>query len=105
MHPLSLSFSCTLFVVNSVPKHKKKQVNGKNQLPAPGEEPLKFGERSNLPLERVLGLVTDAFTGATEREIYVGDMMELFVIKVLRDENGKMKGSEMGVLRKALKRD
>lgn len=80
-------------------------VNGKNQLPPPGEEPLKFGERANLPLERVLGLVTDAFTGATEREIYVGDMMELYVVRVIRDENGKMTGSEMGVLRKALKRD
>lgn len=81
------------------------QVNGKNQLPAPGEQPLKFGERANLPIERVLGLVTDAFTGATEREIYVGDMMELYVIQVKRDSEGKLIGTEMGVLRKALKRD
>lgn len=82
------------------------QVNGKNQLPPPGEQPLGFGERANLPLERVLGLVTDAFTGATEREIYVGDMMELYVIRIIRDEkSGKMINTEMGVLRKALKQD
>ena len=63
------------------------------------------GSRSNLPLERVLGLVTDAFTGATEREIYVGDMMELFVVQVKRGPDGEAKSVEMGTLRKALKED
>lgn len=56
-------------------------------------------------MERVLGLVTDAFTGATEREIYVGDMMELYVVRVIRNAEGKLEKTEMGVLRKALKRD
>jgi hypothetical protein len=32
-------------------------------------------------------------------------MMELYAIQVKRDENGKLIGTEMGVLRKALKRD
>jgi len=32
-------------------------------------------------------------------------MMELYVVRVIRDEEGKMTGSEMGVLRKALKKD
>lgn len=34
-----------------------------------------------IPLETVLGLVTDAFTGATERHIEVGDGLEMFVIE------------------------
>lgn len=81
-------------------------VNGKNQVAPPDAEPIvdKDG-RSNLPLDRVLGLVTDAFTGATEREIYVGDMLEMYIVQVKRDESGKMTGTELGVLRKALKED
>lgn len=80
-------------------------VNGKNQVPPPGQTALKAGDRSNLPLERVLGLVTDAFTGATEREIYVGDMMELVVVQVKRDADGRAEKIEMGTMRKELKRD
>lgn len=80
-------------------------INGKNQLPPPGEAPRSHLERSNLPLDRVLGLVTDAFTGATEREIAVGDMMELYVVQVKRDDGGKAVGVDIGVLRKALKED
>jgi 20S proteasome alpha/beta subunit len=34
-----------------------------------------------VPYEVVLGLVTDAFTGATERHIEVGDGLEIFTIK------------------------
>jgi len=81
-------------------------VNGKNQVAPSDAEPIvdKDG-RSNLPLDRVLGLVTDAFTGATEREIYVGDMLEMYIVQVKRDESGKMVGTELGVLRKALKED
>lgn len=81
-------------------------VNGKNQVPAPDSEPIidKDG-RSNLPLDRVLGLVTDAFTGATEREIYVGDMLEMYIVQVKRDQGGNMIGTELGVLRKSLKED
>ncbi|CAE6511463.1 unnamed protein product [Rhizoctonia solani] len=33
-----------------------------------------------LPLPHVLGLVTDSFTGATERHIEVGDGLEIYVI-------------------------
>lgn len=80
-------------------------INGKNQQPAPGEPARSHLERSNLPLERVLGLVTDAFTGATEREIAVGDMMELYVVQVKRAEDGKVTSIDMGILRKALKLD
>lgn len=81
-------------------------VNGKNQIAAPGAPPIKNAEgRSILPLDRVLGLVTDAFTGATEREIYVGDMLEMYIVQVKRDADGKAIGTELGVLRKALKQD
>lgn len=75
----------------------REQVYGKNQtrdpnssapapiVPAPGStagrEQFADPIRPDLPLERVLGLVTDAFTGATERHIEVGDGLELFVVE------------------------
>ncbi|KAJ3278188.1 Proteasome subunit beta type-1, partial [Blyttiomyces sp. JEL0837] len=33
-----------------------------------------------LPLERVLKITKDAFTGATERDIHTGDFLEIFII-------------------------
>ncbi|KAH8928412.1 N-terminal nucleophile aminohydrolase [Atractiella rhizophila] len=68
-------------------------VMGKNQ-----SDPslvVKNGERANLPLERVLAIVTDAFTGATERHIEVGDGLEIYVVKT----------DGVEVIRKELKRD
>ncbi|KZV86657.1 N-terminal nucleophile aminohydrolase [Exidia glandulosa HHB12029] len=47
------------------------QIYFKNQT---GEHP------THLPLPHVLQLVTDSFTGATERHIEVGDGLEMFVI-------------------------
>ncbi|KAH9820259.1 nucleophile aminohydrolase [Melampsora americana] len=83
------------------------QVGGKNMVrdpngPEPAPEPIyQKGEsytppRADLPLERVEALVTDAFTGATERHIEVGDGLEIYVIEV---------GKGVRVIRKALKRD
>ncbi|KAJ3083247.1 Proteasome subunit beta type-1 [Quaeritorhiza haematococci] len=37
--------------------------------------------RTSLPLEEAIKLVKDAFTSATERDIYTGDFLEIFVIK------------------------
>lgn len=58
------------------------QVYGKNQTLDPTAAPLEKGQRPDLPLDRVLGLVVDAFTGATERHIEVGDGLEMFVVEV-----------------------
>jgi 20S proteasome subunit beta 6 len=66
---------------------------GKNQA---NVTPLKVGERPSLPEDRILALVTDSFTGATERHIEVGDGLEMFVIR---------KGRGIEVIRKDLKRD
>lgn len=52
--------------------------------------------RADLPLSKVEALVTDAFTGATERHIEVGDGLEIFVIE---------QGKGIRVIRKPLKRD
>lgn len=56
-------------------------VYSKNQVRDPQLPALEKGKRPELPLERVIGLVTDAFTGATERHIEVGDGLEMFVIE------------------------
>lgn len=45
---------------------------------------LEPGQRPEFDLKEVLELVTDAFTGATERHIEVGDGLEMLVV-----ENGK----------------
>ncbi|SCV73396.1 BQ2448_7322 [Microbotryum intermedium] len=55
-------------------------VYGKNQVHDPALPPLAKGERPAQPLETVLALVTDALTGAAEREIAVGDGLDLFTI-------------------------
>ncbi|KAM0749243.1 N-terminal nucleophile aminohydrolase [Meredithblackwellia eburnea MCA 4105] len=56
-------------------------VYSKNQVPDPTVAPLEKGQRPVIQLEKVLALVTDAFTGATERHIEVGDGLEMFVIE------------------------
>ncbi|KAF8635800.1 hypothetical protein AX15_000007 [Amanita polypyramis BW_CC] len=58
------------------------QVYFKNQTPAQGES-----FPSHLPLTSVLKLVVDAFTGATERHIEVGDGLEIYVV-LGRDSTG-----------------
>ncbi|SGZ13390.1 BQ5605_C028g10566 [Microbotryum silenes-dioicae] len=55
-------------------------VYGKNQVRDPALPPLAKGERPAQPLETVLALVTDALTGAAEREIAVGDGLDVFTI-------------------------
>ena len=53
------------------------QIYFKNQTPEPGAAPFIPGQ---LPLDTVLSLVVDSFTSATEREIEVGDGMEIYVV-------------------------
>ncbi|SCZ95180.1 BZ3500_MvSof-1268-A1-R1_Chr11-2g03335 [Microbotryum saponariae] len=55
-------------------------VYGKNQVRDPALPALAKGERPAQPLETVLALVTDALTGAAEREIAVGDGLDVFTI-------------------------
>lgn len=57
------------------------QVYGKNQTPDPAAAPLAKGERPVIPYERVRSLVVDAFTGATERQIEVGDGLIVLAIR------------------------
>ncbi|GAA5961626.1 hypothetical protein JCM21900_002830 [Sporobolomyces salmonicolor] len=68
----------------------------KNQVPAPGEKATPKGERPEFDLEEVLQLVTDAFTGATERHIEVGDGLEMLIVE---------KGQKMRWITLPLKRD
>ena len=56
------------------------QVYSKNQSKDPNAPALAKGERPILPMETVLALVTDAFTGATERHIEVGDGLQIWTI-------------------------
>lgn len=37
-------------------------------------------EKKNLSLDQVLRITKDSFTSATERDIYTGDYLEIFVI-------------------------
>lgn len=81
------------------------QVNGKNLVPPPNPGPsdpvlVPYGGRSNLPKEKVLALIKDAFSGATERHIEVGDGLELLVITV--QDDGKV---TMELERTPLKKD
>lgn len=50
------------------------QIYFKNQKPVSGPHP------THLPLQRVIALVTDSFTSATERHIEVGDGLEIYVV-------------------------
>ncbi|GAA5951013.1 hypothetical protein JCM10213_003072 [Rhodosporidiobolus nylandii] len=68
----------------------------KNQTPAPDAPPPVPGQRPEFDLAEVTSLMTDAFTGATERHIEVGDGLEMLVIE---------KGSEMRWITLPLKRD
>lgn len=54
------------------------QVNFKNQY-EPGTDTLK--PHVNLPLDVVISLIKDAFTSATERQIQVGDYLELVIVQ------------------------
>lgn len=72
------------------------QVYGKNQQRDPSLPPAVKGERPDHPLEKVQALVTDAFTGATERHIEVGDGLDMWII-----EAGK--GARLVYLRKLAK--
>lgn len=80
-------------------------MNGKNLVPPPNpgpDEPIlvPYGGRSNLPKEKVLSLIRDAFSGATERHIEVGDGLEMLVVTV--EDDGKI---SMEIQRSPLKRD
>lgn len=78
------------------PSPSRAQVYKKNQLPPPDAPPPVPGQRPEFDLDEVLALMTDAFTGATERHIEVGDAVEFLVIE---------KGAEMRWVTKELKRD
>ncbi|KAI9024385.1 nucleophile aminohydrolase [Phycomyces nitens] len=54
------------------------------------------GNNAPLDLPTVIGIVKDAFTSATERDIYTGDNLQIFVIR---------KGQPVEVLTYPLKRD
>ncbi|ODQ51760.1 N-terminal nucleophile aminohydrolase [Saitoella complicata NRRL Y-17804] len=55
------------------------QVNFKNQY-VPGTEGKEPRGVTGLPLDRVISLVKDAFTSATERHIEVGDGLEMLIV-------------------------
>lgn len=65
------------------------QVYSKNQSADPNVAPLPKGERPVLPMETVLSLVIDAFTGATERHIEVGDGLQIWTI--VKGEGAKLR--------------
>lgn len=81
---------------NATPPPLAPQVYAKNQVRDPALPALEKGARPDLPLERVQALVTDAFTGATERHIEVGDGLDMWII-----EAGK--GARLVYLRKLAK--
>ncbi|GAA6013410.1 hypothetical protein JCM10207_008834 [Rhodosporidiobolus poonsookiae] len=68
----------------------------KNQTLPPDAPPPVAGQRPEFVLDEVTSLMTDAFTGATERHIEVGDGLEMLVIE---------KGAEMRWITLPLKRD
>jgi len=81
------------------------QVDGKD-LTDPTEAPVDLSTKalhSNLPLPKVLGIVTDAFTGAAERHIAVGDGLEIYVIRV--EGEGSSRKVEIEVHFRDLKQD
>lgn len=92
------------------------QIYFKNQKPVSGPHP------THLPLQRVIALVTDSFTSATERHIEVGDGLEIYVVMSKRlstsnqpeailgmqgvqEVTGTPDGERIFVLRRELKKD
>ncbi|KAF6755904.1 proteasome subunit [Ephemerocybe angulata] len=90
------------------------QIYFKNQTPAPGTV---FPQ--HLPLETVLSIVIDSFTGATERHIEVGDGLEMYVtlsptspaVGFLQSQRGVQEvtaaigGERVFIIRRDLKKD
>merc|ERR1719359_327260 len=74
----------------------------KNQVPDPSLPPPVPGERPEFELTEVQQLLTDAFTGAAERHIEVGDGLDMLVIE--KGEDGKG-GAKMSWVNLPLKRD
>lgn len=90
------------------------QIYFKNQTPAPGTS---FPQ--HLPLNTVLSLVIDSFTGATERHIEVGDSLEMYVVLAkdspsiqalqniggIKEKTSTADGERIFVIRRDLKKD
>ncbi|KAK7050563.1 proteasome subunit beta [Favolaschia claudopus] len=89
------------------------QIYFKNQSSAPGSP-----HPTHLPLSRVLPLVIDSFTSATERHIEVGDGLEIYVVLAkgsplqgletvhgITELTSGPNGERMFVIRRNLKRD
>ncbi|KAJ7659853.1 20S proteasome subunit [Mycena rosella] len=89
------------------------QIYFKNQTAPPGN-----AHPTHLPLPRVLSLVIDSFTSATERHIEVGDGLEMYVvlakgsplqgldtIQGITELTNTNHGERMFVIRRNLKRD
>jgi len=91
------------------------QIYFKNQQPPTGS-----AFPAHLPLERVLAIVTDSFTGATERHIEVGDGLEIYVVLArgrspqgitalkgasVRELTGTADGERVFVIQQELKKD
>jgi len=92
------------------------QIYFKNQKAVSGPHP------THLPLQRVIALVTDSFTSATERHIEVGDGLEIYVVMSKRmasstnidtlqalgnvqEVTGTADGERIFVVRRELKKD
>lgn len=65
---------------------RASQVYKKNQVPDPSLPPPVKGQRPEFDLAEVQSLLTDAFTGAAERHIEVGDGLDVLIVE---------KGAEM----------
>lgn len=90
------------------------QIYFKNQTPASGTS---FPQ--HLPLNTVLSLVIDSFTGATERHIEVGDSLEMYVVLArespsiqalqnivgIQERTSTADGERIFVIRRDLKKD
>lgn len=77
-----------------------QQVMARNVEVGPGETPAIVDGFSSLSLEKTIGIVTDAFTSATERHIETGDSLEMYVVQ--RGEDGR---TSMQVIQRELKKD
>lgn len=69
------------------PLHARPQIYKKNQVPDPSLPAPVAGERPEFELDEVKQLLTDAFTGAAERHIEVGDGLDMLVIE--KGDEGK----------------